>query len=62
MTLFSQDHYELIAMFEREFKGHRLDKEAKEMWSKGCIFQNGETNNLFVAYRKGYALGVRVAA
>lgn len=57
MTLFAQDHYDLIAMFEREFTGIRLDKEEKSMWPKGYIYQNGETNNLFLAYRKGYAFG-----
>lgn len=62
MALFSQAHYELIAMFDREFKGHRLDKEVKEMWPKGYVYQNSETNNLFLAYRKGYALGAAVVS
>ena len=57
MTLFSQCHYGLMEMFEREFKGMRLDREAKEYWAKGRIYQHGEVNQLFLAYRKGYALG-----
>lgn len=57
MTVGSQEHYELIAMFEREDWGMRLDKEEKAMWPKGYIYQNGETNRLFLAYRKGYAYG-----
>jgi hypothetical protein len=57
MTLFAQEHYDLIAMFEREFTGLRLDKEDKSMWPKGHVYQNGEANNLFLAYRKGYAFG-----
>jgi len=54
--LLSKEHYELIAQFEKEFKGCRLDKEEKSFWSKGNIFQSGEVNNLFLAYRRGYAL------
>lgn len=61
MTIGSQEHYEIIAMFDREFKGHRLDKEAKDMWPKGHVYQNGEVNNLFLAYRKGVAYGKAVA-
>ena len=62
MTLFSQEHYDLIAMFDREFRGLRLDKENKDLWSKGHIYQNGEVNNLFLAYRKGFALGIAKGA
>lgn len=61
MAVFSKDHYELIAMFDREFKGIRLDKEAKDMWPKGYVYQNGETNRLFDAYRRGHALGKATA-
>lgn len=53
----SKEHYDLLAMFEKEFKTMRLDKEAKELWQRGIIYQNGEVNKLFLAYRKGYALG-----
>ena len=62
MTLLSQDHYDLIAMFDRLFKGRRLDKEPKEIWSKGRIYQNGEINELFLAFRQGVAYGQRLAA
>jgi hypothetical protein len=53
----SQEFYDLIAMFDREFGSFRLDKEVKEMWPKGYIYQQGEVNNLFIAYRKGFAFG-----
>jgi hypothetical protein len=53
----TKEHYDLMAQFEREFKGMRLDKEDKELWHKGIIYQNGETNNLFDAFRRGYSLG-----
>lgn len=57
MTLFSAEHYDLMEMFEREFRGHRLDKEDKALWPKGNIYQSGETNDLFLAYRKGFSYG-----
>jgi hypothetical protein len=56
MKVFDQEQYDLIAMFDREFKGNRLDKESKDMWPKGYIYQHGEVNNLFLAYRRGFAL------
>lgn len=55
--LLSKEHYDLMAQFEKEYKHLRLDREDKDLWVKCCIYQNGETNNLFLAYRKGYALG-----
>lgn len=53
----TQEHYDLMDMFEREFHGMRLDREPKGSWSSGIVYQSGETNTLFLAYRKGYALG-----
>lgn len=52
----SKEHYDLIAQFEREFKG-RFDKEPKELWVKGHVYQSGEMNDKFTIFRKGYALG-----
>lgn len=60
MTIGSQEHYDIIAMFDKEFHGHRLDKEAKEMWKRGHVYQSGETDALFAAYIRGYALGKAV--
>jgi len=60
MTLTSKEHYDLIEMFEREFTGYRLDKEDKQFWAKGNVYQNGELNALFLAYRKGFAYGKAV--
>lgn len=56
----TQEHIDLIAMFEREFSGHRLDKESKELWTMGRIYQDGELNERFLAYRRGYAYGKAV--
>jgi len=33
-ALFSKEHYELIEMFEKEFRHHRLDKEEKADWCR----------------------------
>lgn len=57
MTLLSKDHYEMIEFFDRQFSHLRLDKEPKEMWSKGRIYQNGDANDLFLAFRHGAAYG-----
>lgn len=57
MKLFDTEHYKLMEIFEKEKIGLRYEKEPKELWRKGRIYQCGETNNLFKAYRLGYALG-----
>lgn len=59
--LFTAEHYDLLAQFEHEFKHRRLDKEVKDLWCKGIVYQDGQTNDLFLAYRKGYALGKTMA-
>lgn len=56
-NLLSREHYDLIDMFDRLYKGHRLDKEAKAMWPRGYVYQNGEVNDLFLAFRQGVAFG-----
>jgi len=53
----TQEHYDLMDAFEREFRGHRLDREPKGIWARGNVYQSGDTNALFLAYRRGYALG-----
>lgn len=62
----SKEHYEMIAAFERMSKSMkarvRLDREPKELWSKGCIYQDGCTNELFLAFRLGHAHGAAEAA
>lgn len=58
--LLTKEHQDLIAMFDCEFKHRRLDKEDKALWPKGVIYQDGQVNELFLAYRKGYALGKAV--
>lgn len=57
VMLHTKEHYDLMAKFERDFKHERLDKEDKELWSKGRIYQSGAVNSLFLAYRLGYSFG-----
>lgn len=57
MRLLGKEHYELMQMFEKIVTGYRTDKENKELWAKGIIYQDGEYNKLFLAYRKGYSFG-----
>lgn len=59
--LHTQEHIDLMAMFEREFKGKRLDREEKSLWPRGRIYQDGSVNELFDAYRRGYALAKAIA-
>lgn len=56
MTLGSQEHIDLMAMFERIYKG-RMDKEEKALWRMGRIYQDGQINELFLAFRQGAAYG-----
>lgn len=55
MQINSQEHEEIIADFEKQFCGLRIDKEPRELWPKQNIYQNGEANALFLAFRAGYA-------
>jgi hypothetical protein len=65
MQLHTQEHYDIIAAFERIFgqKPHymRLDKEPKDQWARGCIYQNAETNAMFKGFRHGVAYGIGVS-
>lgn len=57
MGLLSKEHYELMEQFEKEFYPMRFDRENKNLWAKGIIYQDGNVNNLFKAFRLGYSLG-----
>ena len=55
----SSEHASIIAQFEKDMKvrGGYATKEGKALWSRGAVYCHGETNNLFLAYRFGYAFG-----
>lgn len=61
MQIKTAEHYDIIEFFDRQHKHLRLDKEAKDLWVKGNVYQSGETNSLFLAFRAGVAYGKAVA-
>lgn len=56
MKLTSKEHYEIIEQFERTYPYIRKDKEPKEIWNK-YIYQDGQVNELFIAFRFGVCFG-----
>jgi len=58
--LMTKEHYDLMAAFEADCKGMRLDKELKTDWARGIIYQDGRVNEMFLVYRKGYSFGIFV--
>ena len=50
-----------MAHFEKAFKHLRLDREQdKGLWRRGNVYQNGNVNELYRAYIRGYQCGKRV--
>ena len=55
-----KEHYDLMAQFERDCANiGRFDKEPKDLWKPpiNAFYQDGQVNQLFLIYRKGYAFG-----
>ena len=61
VPLKSQEHSELMQQFESQFSkamyGLRFDREEKSGWARGNVYEHGEANRLFAAFRSGYVLG-----
>ena len=57
MTIGSKEHDDIIKSFEKVFYQLRLEKEEKELWRKGLVYQSGETNSLYKAFIHGYSEG-----
>ena len=54
----TKEHYDVIEFFETKGLPHgRNDKEPKELWLKGQIYQDGKRNNEFQMFFAGYMLG-----
>lgn len=49
-----KEHYDLMSAFERQYSV-RFDREDKSLWPKGVIYQDMRVNDLFLAFRHGYA-------
>jgi len=62
MKLLAKEHYDLLDAFERDYSHLRLDREEKALWPKGHVYQDGMTNVLFLAYRKGYSFRAALEA
>ena len=60
IELFSAEHYELMLMFEKEYYWFNHVKHEKEHWEDGEIYWNKNTNEMFLAYRRGYVFGKTV--
>lgn len=56
MQITTDEHIDVMKQFEKEYKGHRFDREPKDLWRIGNVYQDGQVNELFLAYRRGYAL------
>lgn len=59
MQLNTQEHIDLIAQFEKQYKGKigRLDREkSRDWWKRGHIYEHGEVNHAFICFRDGYSL------
>ena len=51
VMLLTKEH-DLMGYSSANSKHRRLDKEEKALWTKGVIYQDGQTNELFPAYRR----------
>lgn len=54
--LFTKEHDDIMQAFEQQHRSLRLDREKdRTLWSKGYLYQDGEANRLFIAFRLGCA-------
>lgn len=55
----TKEFYDVMAQFEKDALeltyGKKLEREAKDLWSRGCFYCNGEINIMFKAYLMGYS-------
>lgn len=57
MKIGTKEHFEILKNFEKNFPNLRLDKEEKDLWVKGIVYQSGETNSCYKAFIIGYSFG-----
>lgn len=52
----TKEHYDVMEAFERQHRSLRLDREKdRALWAKGHVYEDGEANRLFNAFRLGCA-------
>ena len=56
MKVGSQEFYELMEQFERDYKNLHPVREEKKVWEYQAFYTN-EVNKLFLAYMAGYSFG-----
>lgn len=54
--MFTYKYYEVLNSFEIDYAHLCLEREPQEYW-KYQVYENDHVNELFFAYRRGYALG-----
>lgn len=57
MQVGSKEFYDIMDVFEREYRYMRMDKEPKEGWKRGVVYEDPVANREFAAFLKGYSLG-----
>lgn len=62
MQIGTKDHHEAVAMFDKIAKSNpamtfRLDKEARDDWKLGRVYQDGVANMAFLAFLQGVVYG-----
>lgn len=60
MKIGTKEHYELMDFFERSFVKRDCQRESSDIQKIGHVYQNGEINRQFLAFRAGYAFGKSV--
>ena len=58
--LMTKEHQDLMKSFERLYSHERLDREDVGLWKRSILYQDGNVNALFLAFRSGYMLGKAV--
>ena len=55
------EHNALMEVFEVTARANtwreRLGRESRDHWHRGYVYESGETNKRFLAFRAGYELG-----
>lgn len=68
IKMYSKEFYDMLDFFERNigklpglYVPSGFDRENKELWVNGFVYQNGEINKLYLAFMCGYTHGLSEA-